>query len=68
MMVALIIAAVLESQNESRIHTILWLGMCYIGGEMLISKAICWRELNFKAFSLRSKVNHLPMSTADKGE
>ena len=41
MMVALIIAAVLESQNESRIHTILWLGMCYIDGEMLISKAIC---------------------------
>ena len=39
MMVAPVLAAVLEAQNESRLRR--WLGECYIGGEKLVSTAIC---------------------------
>ena len=39
MTVAPVLAAVLEAQNESRFHRCL--SKCYIGGEKLVSKAIC---------------------------
>ena len=39
MMVAPVLAVVFEVQNESRLHKCL--SKCYIGGEKLVSKAIC---------------------------
>ena len=33
------LTAVFEAQNENRLRR--WLGKCYIGGEKLVSKAIC---------------------------
>ena len=39
MAVVPVLAAVLEAQNDTR--PCKWPGKCYIGGEELVSKAIC---------------------------
>ena len=41
MIVTPVLTAVFEAHNESRLRR--WLGKCYIRGEKLVSKAICWR-------------------------
>ena len=69
MTVAPVLAAVFETQNESRLHRCL--SECYIDGENLVSKAISARGgLIFEVHCAYSKTSPLPCwarSTVEKG-
>ena len=58
--VAPVLATVFAAQNDSRLRR--WLGGCCLGGEKLVSNAICWREAYIRG-ALRIFENKPPLQS-----